>query len=289
MKKWLSALIIILILVPVALADTVADLVPDTSLWGISRTKFKEQNGRGLQEIEVGDYKCIVVPDFEVNGYTMDCYLEFGESMGNYYGLSRVIYILDVSKKASDSELKTCYNSFVQEVLQYADPSEQTKTSSTWFFDNCTIEIGISTMRDFNGSKNKTVYISFLKPEEIAGTVNGTNANRFKSKTMSISASASCNDYNHVGNEWVQRFYVNGEEVWSDSVITLNAGDTITVEAEISEHDKNPDTGTETVNYIVTEQDLTRGFTISFNVSVTENGGRYSGNTAKWSVVFRFS
>ena len=145
------------------------------------------------------------------------------------------------------------------------------------------------TRHSNRATKNKTVYISFQKPEEIAGTVNGTNANRSKSKTMSISASASCNDYNHVGNEWVQRFYVNGEEVWSDSVITLNAGDTITVEAEISEHDKNPDTGIEIVNYIVTEQDLTRGFTISFNVSVTENGGRYSGNTAKWSVVFRFS
>ena len=147
------------------------------------------------------------------------------------------------------------------------------------------MEITVGKFADYNGSKNKAVAIVYTEPSAAPASNSGGRM----SKTMSVSASASCSDYNHIGQEWSQEFYMNGKIIYRGSEITLSPGDTITVSANITEADKDPDDGTGSKSYTVTQADLNNGFTISFNVFVKENGGRYSGNTCIWSVTFRFS
>ena len=51
MKRFLASVVVLImcfmILIPTfAMAETITDILPDTTQWGISRTKFKELNGK---------------------------------------------------------------------------------------------------------------------------------------------------------------------------------------------------------------------------------------------------
>jgi len=105
---------------------------------------------------------------------------------------------------------------------------------------------------------------------------------------MRVSVSASCGNYNHVGNNWSQDYYINGKSVRSGASVSLKAGDKITVKARITEDDKYPDVGTGEASHTVTEKDLKNGFSIRLTVTVRENKGRYSGSACTWSVTFSF-
>lgn len=282
MKRILILVLTMILLSSTALAETLLNTIPDTSQWGLSRTKFKETYGAGFQEIEVNGMKVLYAPGKDVSGNTMDAFFEFGSKQGNYFGLSKVLYLLDVTKKVSDSNLTKYYRSLIKEIPD--DPFLSGKTSSIWQYDDCKIEITIGEFSDYNGSKNRTLAIVYSEP--IVTIPANTSS---KSKTMSVAASASCSNYNHVGNEWNQEFFLNGTKISRGSQITLSPGDTLTASATIMESDKKPDVGSGQESYTVTQADLSNGFTIKFNVSVRENAGRYSGNTAKWSVTFKFS
>ena len=58
----------------------------------------------------------------------------------------------------------------------------------------------------------------------------------------------------------------------------------ITVEWVIEEYDKYPDTGNYYEVIDITPEIMTKGLTLEATVWVTENGGRYSGNSAEWRV-----
>ena len=292
MKRLLASLVVLIMcsifLIPTfALAETITDIVPDTTQWGISRTKFKELNGKNFTDIEIGENKSLTGDFKKIDGYLMGSYYEFATPQKNYNGLSRVVYLLDVAKKVSDSNLTKCYNALVKDLKQYEKPTESTKTSSIWHFEDCTIEIAIDVFSVYNQSDYKTVAIIFSDPaleeEDAAPATTG------KSKTMTISATATCGNYNSVGNEWAKEFYVNGSLITSSSQITLAVGDKVTVKAVITEEDKSPDIGTNSETHTVTQADLDKGFNLSFSVDVKENKGRYSGRIATWSVTFRFS
>lgn len=114
---------------------------------------------------------------------------------------------------------------------------------------------------------------------------------------MTVVVEATCDDYNHVGKEWTKEFYINQQIIASylndkllDSVqeILLSAGDTINASAFFTEEDKYPDEGSSGISHDVTQDDLKDGFDIAFDVSVIENGGRYSGCVAIWNVRFSF-
>ena len=291
MKKILSLVLVILLLGVSSLAEvasySVVDLIPDTSQWGYSRTKFKEANGSGYQDIEIGGFKGLYLPDIAVGDYAMDGYYDFAEKQGNYYGLSRVVYLLDVSKKVSDANLTKCYKALVTDMSTADDPTSSSKTSSVWEYSDCRMEICIGKYTEFNGSKNKTVAVIFTAPTaEASASAGGTKGN---AQSMQVKASATCGDYNHVGSDWSQEFYVNGEKVGKSTTVSIAAGDTITVSATITEEDKSPDIGTNSESYTVTQSDLKNGFSIRFKVDVRENKGRYSGSVATWNVTFNFS
>ena len=106
---------------------------------------------------------------------------------------------------------------------------------------------------------------------------------------LRVSARAECLAYNHVGYNWKKEFFIDGEALTGSGVIELSAGDTVRVSADITEVDAYPDSGWNAVTKTVTQSDLNAGFTVAFDVYVSENRGRYSGYTAKWTVTFRFT
>ena len=120
----------------------------------------------------------------------------------------------------------------------------------------------------------------------VSSSAGGTKGN---AQSMQVKASATCSDYNHVGKDWSQEFYVNGTKIGKGTTMSIAAGDIIMVSATITEEDKSPDIGTNSKEYTVTQSDLDNGFTIKFKVDVKENKGRYSGSVATWNVTFSFS
>lgn len=91
----------------------------------------------------------------------------------------------------------------------------------------------------------------------------------------------------HVGNDWYNIASVNGKEIEEGSTVTLSlkATDSIKIEAYAEEQDKIPDTGSSSVSIKVSN--VKKSMNKTLKVSVTENRGRYSGNTAEWEFEFK--
>lgn len=94
----------------------------------------------------------------------------------------------------------------------------------------------------------------------------------------------------HVGDEWYYDFRINGETFKSGSTIVLDPESSLVIQYWIEEYDESgSDTGyySETIPY---SNDLCKnGYTISTSVDVRENGGRYSGNYACWSLTVKIT
>lgn len=105
--------------------------------------------------------------------------------------------------------------------------------------------------------------------------------------TLRITASARLIDRNHVGSRWTKGFQVDDIDFTSSAQISVQRGQTIRVFCWITENDKNPETGTLSETIEITEEIAKRGITIDGTVYVTENGGRYSGNSATWEVTIK--
>lgn len=109
-------------------------------------------------------------------------------------------------------------------------------------------------------------------------------------KKMDLTVKYSCKDYNSVGKKWTQYFEVYGVHVEDNRATVFAApGIGISLYARIRDQDSKPETGTEITEYVPTAADLADGFTVSQSVAVTENNGRYIGNTATWTVTYTFT
>ncbi len=97
-----------------------------------------------------------------------------------------------------------------------------------------------------------------------------------------------CVDNNHVGNEWVFGATVNKKELnEGDSVeITTTSTGKITIVSMAEEQDKYPDYGSKSLTVSVGKLKAGSNNTYTSNVTVTENRGRYSGNTAVWKFTY---
>ncbi|NJJ40180.1 hypothetical protein [Paenibacillus apii] len=106
-----------------------------------------------------------------------------------------------------------------------------------------------------------------------------------KVKVTFVSAELVQNE--HVGNEWWWGGYVNGKELEEGSSVTVSASSSgsIKLRAEAQEQDKIPEDGI--ANASVKVSSLKSSINKTLNVTVTENRGRYSGNTATWRFVFK--
>lgn len=100
---------------------------------------------------------------------------------------------------------------------------------------------------------------------------------------LKISFSAKRTSNNHVGNSWSVVATVGDTTIKKGKSATLKYGDadTFTIVCTATENDKTPDVGTATIDVNVGE--LKNGKNkFTQTVVVTENAGRYTGNTAEW-------
>jgi len=111
-------------------------------------------------------------------------------------------------------------------------------------------------------------------------------------KTVKVTVtlvSAELVENNSVGNEWAIGASVNGKDLEGGSSVTLNlkSTGTLKLEAIAEEQDKIPDYGSKSTNVKLSSFSKSTNKTLS--VVVTENRGRYSGNTATWAFKFKIS
>lgn len=97
---------------------------------------------------------------------------------------------------------------------------------------------------------------------------------------VTITADELSND--HVGNAWQTVYTCEGKPITGSELWTVPLGTTkeLTINVTITEKDKWPDVGAETIPVILTD-----GFQASATITVTENKGRYKGNTALWEII----
>ena len=107
---------------------------------------------------------------------------------------------------------------------------------------------------------------------------------------MSLKVTASCSNYNSVGKNWTQYYEWNGMQAKDGKMEAFVApGVELSVYARIREQDQKPDMTTEKTVYIPTAEDVIDGFSVEQNIKVSENAGRYAGNTAHWTITFIFT
>ena len=108
------------------------------------------------------------------------------------------------------------------------------------------------------------------------------------SKTlMNVKTSHRRDDDVNIGDEWGYDIEIDGE--WAPKQMGVAVGQTLSFTAKITEEDDNPDVGTGSAKHTVTEEDIANGFEVSFDVYVTENGGKNSGKSAHFIVTYTFS
>ena len=297
MKRYISLMLIYVLLLSMLSANAASYLDPKPEWWGMSRSAvLKEMSYLPFKELDVNDRKVLVLRGLVAGIHKTDNYFYFGEkpSGKSYYGLSDYLWIISIpSKKFTNSKLKSIYDEMVELVSEtHGQPYQSSSKASQWDCDDYSITVMIDSFKDFNGSDDKTVAIIYsAKTEEdpIPTATPKVSTSSGKAIDMQVSVDAKCSDYNHIGEIWQQVYYLNGKRLTDGKSVSLKAGDVITVSAKISEEDSNPDIGENSKTYTVTKDDLNKGFKITFNVQVEENGGRYKGNKAAWRVTFSFS
>lgn len=114
---------------------------------------------------------------------------------------------------------------------------------------------------------------SVSEPEETEGHyTHGIYELTFKTRRISN---------NHVGNDWSFTYTYNGETITSGYQIiqSLEIFSFQPIQIEIREDDKIDDVGTGTMSIAICD-----GGSGKTQITVTESGGRYDGNTAVWEV-----
>lgn len=86
---------------------------------------------------------------------------------------------------------------------------------------------------------------------------------------------------NSVGTDWHTVYscddsYITSGQRWT---VPLDTTKTITIDATITENDKWPDISTSILSVVLSD-----AFETSTSITVTENKGRYKGNTAVWEI-----
>jgi len=94
---------------------------------------------------------------------------------------------------------------------------------------------------------------------------------------------------NSVGNSWLFEGNINGNKITSGQTIKFNTSlaKEINVSAKAIESDSIPDAGTNSTRFSVNNLRTQNVATIPVEVTVRENRGRYSGNTARWKFSFK--
>ncbi len=121
----------------------------------------------------------------------------------------------------------------------------------------------------------------------IASANNGSSQTNNNQQRMSLNIEHTMLENNSVGDEWSYVTLVNNAQTSLEYI--LSVGDKIDCYAKYIENDDNSEDGYASDSHVVTEEDLQSGFSVSLDVYVYENGGRYNGNRAHFNVIFNFN
>lgn len=138
----------------------------------------------------------------------------------------------------------------------------------------------------------KTGYVrsDFIELPKAESTFSGPSI----TKEMTVKVTAKCKTKNHVGSAWSKKCYIDDVELPEEgskieTEVSVTSGVPTKITSKLTEHDKNPDVGKATEEYIPTNEDLENGFEIIQEVRVKENTGKYKGYAAVWNVTYTFA
>ncbi|MCK5170788.1 MAG: hypothetical protein KAQ75_13000 [Bacteroidales bacterium] len=113
----------------------------------------------------------------------------------------------------------------------------------------------------------------------------------FSQQTIKVHLDSISNVYNNsVGNEWSHDVTVNNIPLSEYKNLNLKRTetDTLFIKVICCEYDeKYPDFGKNSRIIDLNKIDLSSEYSFTIEVTVTENGGRYKGNKAKWKYSFK--
>ncbi|MNC27352.1 hypothetical protein D3C75_755220 [compost metagenome] len=136
-------------------------------------------------------------------------------------------------------------------------------------------------------SKGIRIMVLLLLLFSMAVPVQSTFAASKSIKVKVTLVSAELTENNHVGNEWYTTASINGKEISEDSsvVLDLKSTESVKLKAYAEEQDKIPESATATAS--IKASAITKAISKAVEVTVVENRGRYSGNTATWTFTFK--
>ena len=167
MKRIISAALIVFLLTADALAAGIDSIIPDASLWGISRKELQKTANVKYTTMEIGKTKVLQRSGIEIDGILMDAYYVFDyftwDSTGfTYNGLSKIVFLLADSEGLDSPALRDIRQQFIDTMTKYkGEPDSTAEAVSTWNMADCKIDIGIGTFKKYTGSKHKNVAIVF--------------------------------------------------------------------------------------------------------------------------------
>lgn len=104
--------------------------------------------------------------------------------------------------------------------------------------------------------------------------------NNYTYNIYRIHISADCLQNHSVGNEWYSEFSIDGENIYDGQKISVPVDvKELIINTRITEKDKAPDTSEKTITLNLEKVEPT-----TVDMTITENGGAYKGNTALWEV-----
>lgn len=302
MKRRIALWMVLMLIFSSALAETARGLIPEASLWGMSRTNVNKQFGGTAEAVMIGENAGLKVAGIEVEGYVMDAYYVFSENMRTYYGLSKVSYLLTGTQKRPSAVLDEAYGTLTDAFRSAIGAPDSVKDAvTTWKKDRYKVEIGKGKFKNYDGSDNTNVAIVFTglnipkptrepTPTPVATPRPASTPKAVADeKEVKVRVITDCDDYNSSGSDWKEVYTVNDKTVKNDDILTVRLGEKLRVEAVITDRDNTENKGSYKATYEVTESKMKkRWFNIKLNFDVEAKEGKYKGKYAKWTVTFRF-
>ena len=104
--------------------------------------------------------------------------------------------------------------------------------------------------------------------------------------TVKVSASTQMIEYNSLGREIYQDYYVNGEKFGYSTELAYNGNGKYNLRVKITEDDSYPDVGSSSGSYSFSKEELLNGVNLEFYTTVYEYVGNSHHGWAKFKTTF---
>ena len=184
--------------------------------------------------------------------------------------------IFNAKKKLQTAIEELCLKPNKSELTSLIDRAhslnENKHTTASYLKLNDAAESCISVLND----ENSTQYDVDKAVEQMNTMFNGLVV--AQRGVYRINCSLSMISNMSVGNEWVTSIEYNGQNIKAGDTITVPLNSSITIVGNVTEKDSIPDLGSGSVQLTPDGKEKT------VEIYVTENRGKYAGNTAVWKL-----